>query len=73
MGRSFRNRYGLPMAGSQLPRSGLVGPGDVAGALAAMLEDMVSGPALFAAAGVTGGDLLPAPLPHGYGVARPAT
>lgn len=32
--------------------------------LAAVLEDMVSGPALFAAAGVIGGDLLPAPQPH---------
>lgn len=32
------------------------------------LDDMVSRPALFAAAGVTGGDLLPAPQPHPDGL-----
>ncbi len=31
-------------------------------------DDMVSGPALFAAAGVTGGDLLPAPQPQADGL-----
>lgn len=32
------------------------------------LDDLISGPALFAAAGVTGGDLLSAPQPHPDGL-----